>query len=525
MTVLRRQSITLYAGFGLCVVVFTYWLFRSFFHVPHDFSNSYFGAYFFLRGRFDTNIFDPLTFNRMIYDEGFRQVFVSYCPNPPFTALFFIPFAWLPLAVAKLAFNAITFVFFLLSLYRLCRFANLNPAWVLMAVPIVFFIPIRNQVLFGQTYFLLFGLMVEGYLAYERKSGWLMAVLWGLAIFLKVFPVIVFLFLILRRDWGPVIKLAIFCIALLAVSMMAQGIHVWETYLRDVLPANGRGEISGAYVVNYQSLLMLLKYAFVGDATLNPSPLLDSTVAFFVSLIVFKAMLLTWCVQVVLKENTLLSFGMLIFTGILLSPYGSTYTYILLIPLAIAACSAFGKGGLVWIVVLIFLIANLPLGLFKDLPIMLQFPRLALSACLFIGVIFLTRLEFEWPIFAAAVSILFISWLLEPSKPNDASMPLIAKDMHSLVFDYGDEKGTLFYKYWTELGEDSEYTSIPVDTLTQLQLVNNQIVYDGKQITNTPDRKLKPSLLNGDRVIYLSDKNNGMGFYNLRVIDLNNNIK
>ena len=54
-----------------------------------------------------------------------------------------------------------------------------------------------------------------------------------------------------------------------------------------------------------------------------------------------------------------------------------------------------------------------------------------------------------------------------------------------------------------------------------VELKENQIYYDGKQVTFTDDHKLKPTLFDGHKLVYLSDKDRGIGFYTLRVIDLN----
>jgi hypothetical protein len=55
-------------------------------------------------------------------------------------------------------------------------------------------------------------------------------------------------------------------------------------------------------------------------------------------------------------------------------------------------------------------------------------------------------------------------------------------------------------------------------SIDSLELKDNQIWYKGKQITNSPDRKAKPVLINGKDIFYLSDKDRGFDFYTLRKI-------
>lgn len=510
-----------HAGVLLCAAVCGYWLFQSFYYLPHDFSNSYFGGYFFLRGEFDTGIFDPYTFNKRIYDEGFREIYVSYNPNPPFSALFFAPLALLPLHAAKLAFNIVSCAWFFISIYRLCKFKQVEPGWIFLLLPVLFFTPFRNQILFGQTYFLLFALLVEGYLAWEQKSEWQSSLLWGLAIFLKVFPVIIFLFLLTRREWRATAKLAAVCLGLLAVSISLQGIEVWKFYLTDVLPPNGRGEIGGAYVVNYQSVLMFFKYAFYGDPQLNPYPLVNSPVAYEVALLLLKSLLLGFCVHLIKRSGNLLSFGFLLLTAILLSPYGSTYTYILLAILLVACYTDFRRY-FIPMAVVIFLIANLPLSLFESLPPLWQFPRLALLLVLFGSVVVLARIKLDWKIVALFVTLFSIPAFNQLRMPKDASTFLETRERFGLVFDYHVRDGWLVCKYWDTNGENTRRTDIQSNRLSQedIALKGNQVFFRNTQLTHTLDQKLKPAMLDDGRIIYLSDKFKGMGFYSLRVIDL-----
>ena len=206
-----------YGAWILCLVLIGYFIFQSLQVGGNDFSNSYFGASFLLQGEFDLGIFDPYTFNKKIYDMGYRNLFLNYNPNPPSTSIFFIPFAFLPLEASKLLFNIVSSALFLLSVYRLCRHLNVDQRWIMICIPIVFFIPVRNQILFGQTYFLVFALLAEGFIAHERRKLLTASVLWSTAIFIKVFPVILVLFLILKKDWKQIIYLGVACLIILAV--------------------------------------------------------------------------------------------------------------------------------------------------------------------------------------------------------------------------------------------------------------------------------------------------------------------
>ena len=81
----------------------------------------------------------------------------------------------------------------------------------------------------------------------------------------------------------------------------------------------------------------------------------------------------------------------------------------------------------------------------------------------------------------------------------------------------------LTYYYWNEKGSNETITAYPVrqGTTTDVQIINNQVYYKGRQLTATPDRKQQAMLINGTEIIYLSDKGRGFGFYTLRRIPKN----
>jgi hypothetical protein len=523
LTQFSDHKLLKYTGLIVCVSCFGFWLWQSLSFVPHDFSNSYFGAYFFLNGEFDLQIFDPLTFNQKIYHEGFKNIFASYNPNPPFTALFFAPLALLPLTVSKFIFNLICCALFILSAHRLTKFLNVEAGMLFLLIPIIFFIPLRNEILFGQTYFLLFFFLTEGFLAIERGNKIIGAWLWAFAILLKVFPVIVFLFLLLKKDWKSITALSLICIVSLAAAISIQGFDVWHYYFIQVLPKNGKGEISSAYMINYQSAHMFFKHAFLQNNDLNPNPFVNSNFLFLTSQIIFKSFVLGICTMAVLNKDRLLSFGMLLLGAILLSPYGSTYSNILLIVLMLATYKCVERKNF-WIVcLLLFLISNLPLALFTFLPRVLQFPRLLLYSALMLFIFFTTdRNFFQWKLVLMFVSLFYIPVLFmrEPSK--DQSRLIFKDENQSLIFDYGIKNHFIYYNYWNENGSNEHQTKLKTDNLSQtdVELRNNQIFFKGRQLTSTPDNKMKPMLLEHHSIIYLSDKDRGIGFYNLRMITL-----
>ncbi|WP_276367534.1 glycosyltransferase family 87 protein [Chryseolinea sp. H1M3-3] len=512
-----------YSGWILTLTLIGHSLVQSHIIGGNDFANSYFGASFYLHGKFDLGIFDPYTFNKTIYDQGYRNLFLNYNPNPPSTAIFFIPFALLPLYTAKLLFNITTIIFFLVSVYRLCNYFNVNYRVIMLCIPIVFFIPIRNQILFGQSYFLIFTLLAEGVIAYNQRKFVLTSVMWSIAIFIKVFPAIVVLFLLLKKDWKQIFYLGCFCTLILFFSVSLQGVEIWKEYLVRVLPRNNQGEIHAAYLTTYQSALMMFKYLFVRDEILNPEPVIDSLPLFKISLLLFKATILALCTMIVLNRKDFISFAVTLACGILISPYGSTYSNILLLILLIALEKE-KNSTIFWVyATIIFLLGNLPVSAFEAMPVILRFPRLILMCFLVILIWWSMKVQFNAKVFGIYLLLLGVPILFQSNMSKDPSKLLLTQHKHNLIFDYGVTNGILFYTYWYD-GPEKQDTDIAVEILetNKISIKNNQIFFQEEQLTNSSDNKINASLLSDNRIIYLSDKGKGIGFYTIRVINLKN---
>ena len=183
-------------GLFFCIQAFSF--------PAHDFSNYYFGAHFYSQGDFGSWIYFPHLFNQAILALGHDHIFVSYAPNTPFLAQFFLLFSWMDLATAKLVFNGLSLILFLYSLRKIMAISVINPLYFAL-IPLIFFIPLQNNFLFGQMYLVLFFLLVEGWIAYRNESFWKMGFFWSLAIGLKLSPIFIVGWLVVQKKWKSLI--------------------------------------------------------------------------------------------------------------------------------------------------------------------------------------------------------------------------------------------------------------------------------------------------------------------------------
>lgn len=487
----------------------------------HDFANYYFGGQFLAEGHFNSEIYFPYQFNTAIANLGYQNIFVSYAPNTPFLAFFFLIFSGLAVATAKLTFNCISIGLFLYSIVRLFSHYKINPLFALL-IPLLFFVPIKNNLLFGQVYFLLFFLLAEGWLAYEKEYWKSTACFWGLAIMLKVFPVLLLVFLIFKRKWNAVFAIVVFCLLFTGISLFFTGTDIWFFYLKTVLPKASNGEIATSFVDNYQSVLMFLKRCLVYESVENPNPLSHASSFFPIAVLAFKVVVLSVGFFILRKRTYgFYAFSYWILAMILLSPYGSTYGLILLAfpflallksEVSLAQKTTFG--------LILSLVCNLPLSLFLENEFPGSYIRLLLLLAFFIGFIIL---EYQKSIVLKAFVIGCLVFGIgtffkqEPSHKNEA-ISLIGNPI--LVYDYEVKNNQLTYFYWNEKG--AHQTSIPFKSaeVKSLDIKENQIVIQSHIYTSDASHKYKPVLIDHKTILYLSDYDRGIGFYTIRKIEL-----
>ena len=489
-----------------------------------DFAGYYTGSRLLLGGDYGA-AYDMKALNDHIAAAGYKAELVSYAPFPPFTSLIFAPFLTLPMGTAKLLFNLVSALLFLFTVARAVRHFGISRYFALV-IPIIFFIPIVNNIFFGQAYLLLCSLLLEGFLAYKERRPILSSLLWGTAILLKLFPALIFFFLVFRRKYRALLYLSIACALLLTGSLLINGIHSWEYYIAHILPKVNNGQLNDPFTYVFQSAFMLLKKAFIYDALLNPHPFIHSPFIFMAIMALFKALILTVCIILTLrkKEDDILSFSVWMTASILLSPNGSSYSLILLlIPLLALATQlhqfkAIHMGFAITAAVLLLIACNIPVIRLASFPLWAQFPRLYLL----LGFFFI--LSGPWTKYwntrlaAGLATLFFILALPGLDRSRDSSTYLLDREEHLYICDYGVKNNNLVYYYRDQEGMHEVPTGLRVYTATHdgIALQDEQIWYKGRQMTTGPDRKEKPTLINNEYIVYLSDKDRGVDFYTLR---------
>lgn len=510
------------------MLVLGYFLYASVDFPLHDFSNAYFAAILLSDNLFSPAIYDALHFNQTISDLGYKGLYLAYYPNTPFLAFFFQPLTIFQSPyVAKFVYNLISAGLFVVAVYRLCRYYQL-PAWSIIAAPFVFILSLRNNLYFGQVYFIVFFLLSMGFMAYESGQKWRTAMLWGLAIVLKVFPVLLCLLLLSKKDYPAFLKLMAACVFYILLSLWCMPLESWLYYSTEVFYKSNTGAYYDGFTAAAKSISMLFRNLFLYDAQYNPTPLYASSIAYKWVSTLFKVVLLSALfMKSVDEKNKFMDLVPLWLIGaMLLAPGWSSYAAIVLLFLYVylwsAACpfSIFKK---ISISVLVLVYCNIPIQYFYDLALLLQFPKVYLLVLLFVGCMnqaISIRKVLKYGLVSLSVTA-FLVCIIRGSA-YDANSYALPHKTPLLLTDYYQKKDTLYYRYWDVEGVQTASSNKVISQFdsADISIVNHQIYYRGQQLTYDASLKRKPVLIDGHTIFYLSDKNRGMGFYTLMQLNL-----
>ncbi len=518
------KRFAIYYPLLVLAALLAYFIFKATSAPFSDYGSYYFGSGALLNGNYES-VYDTWSLNELIAQKGYAGIFVSYAPFPPFTSIVMSPFLLFPVAVSKILFNVFSASLFVLVLARASKYFSL-PAWVLWLMPVIFFVPLRNNIFFGQAYLLLFALLLEGFMAYKKGKPVVAALLWGIAIVFKLFPLVILFFLLAKKQYKQLAYCVAACGLLGLMSVLLNGFASWQYYVFTIIPRANNGELNDSYTYIFQSAFMLMKNLFVYDAIQNPQVVLNSTPVFVVGMVLFKALLLVCCVGITIHKKTtdLMAFACWITASMLLSPNGSSYSLILLLmPLLALANSK--RAYLFIAIALLLLICFIPVAALGGKRLLLQFPRLYAMLLLFGVLIIVAGMQFPVKLFSAVAALLLLADAGKLFPSSDNSNYLLGEEL-PFVYEYAIKDNQLVYYYWDDKGSHAANTGYAVQNYStnEVRVQNNQVYYKDKQLTSTPDRKKQVMLVNGKEIIYLSDKYRGFGFYTLRTIFLPVNV-
>jgi hypothetical protein len=93
-----------------------------------------------------------------------------------------------------------------------------------------------------------------------------------------------------------------------------------------------------------------------------------------------------------------------------------------------------------------------------------------------------------------------------------------------MIFDFAKNGNTLTYDALGKNGKETIKTNIKIDTFDTFScnIENNQIILNGKQLTDDTSFKKKPVLVNNCEVYYLTDARSRHGAFTIKKIEVCN---
>ena len=505
----------------------------------HDFSNSYFSARLLHDGiPPETVIFDIHAFNTYIWELGYTDELVDFYVNSPFTLAAFYPLAYIENAyLAKFVFNSISILLFLAGLLLLAKKTITNSKWLLLVIPILFYVPIRNQILFGQSYFIVFFFVVAGYYVLEKRKEYGTGLLLGFAALLKFFPVFYGIPLAFQKRWKAVGLCVIGTLLFVIIGIFITGSTLWESYFLDILPHTFSSKTTTDYRVNYQSLDVFFKYLFVEDAYYNPNAWIANERIYSIANWITKAIIIGTAIGLSIrkKNNTFMLLAIWVTTLFLTQGRTATYAQVLWViplfvvfPLLRQAQNTISRKRLnvpykLLLLGLVMVICNFPFQRLGGMPIGVQFSRLWLVILL--SVVMYKQLggRLHLRYMGLAFIVLFpLSYGALKGKTEDVSQYVLSEKKHFMIYDFFNDQGKLAYKALGRNGDETITTEIPITSFdTQsITIKDHQLYHGDRLITENISLKKKPVLINNTTVYFLTDHHSRRGAFTLKSIDL-----
>jgi hypothetical protein len=482
-----------------------------------DFGNYYYGSRLLADGNFDIEIYKDIHyFNKQIRGYGEQNFFENYIPVPPISALLYLPFCFFNSLNAKLIFNLLSLLLFCYSFYRLVT-AYPVQSLLLLLLPFAFLFPLFNNIRQGQSYLLITAGLIMAFLYSEKKGLLGPALILALIISLKIFPLFIVLYFLVKKKYKMCFAVSVAVILLqLLTFLVIPSINIY--YFTHIVPRLFNNDVIGPYYYGNQSFYTLLLNLCSVDGLDNPDPLWNypQMVVITESVIVSFIIMIIWQIR---QGINFAVYAAVIFASVLIGRYSTSYGMFLLLPCGFSLF-LFGKNMLSnAIILLILFVTFLPLG-GSNSPVLLKYSRLAGLIIVFSLLVFYFKIKPSWTAFLLIlIPVSFLKYLTFSIKEANY---FYIQNSRGILYDIKADSNriSLFSTVGSEDIVEHFQTRGYLHSDTSLVLRDHTLRYQGRIINNGHDNKRKPFLLNDTTVLFMSDLNQGVRFYKLRTIHL-----
>ena len=321
---------------------------------------------------------------------------IGLLPITPFSTLAVYPLVKLAPLTAKHVWILLNLVCLIPIGWMLRGMTGLSYRRIALALLLSF--PLHRNLLFGQLYVVLLLLILAACWSYLRGFRALAGALLAIAAACKIFPVLLFVFFLQRREWRALAAGAFTGLAAIAVSVAVFGWNVHRTWLSEILPwvMHGEGMQPYAAVASISSVLHCL---FLSEPQWNPHPWHASPLSFALLMPTLQMLALAPAILLIRRDDKtqsriLLEWSALLAASLTISTIPASYNFVLMaFPLCVLASVLVRRESFWWLSALV--IAYLGIGF----PLAVPLTASGLAILLFVPRLFL-MLAVLWGIYA-----------------------------------------------------------------------------------------------------------------------------
>jgi hypothetical protein len=256
--------------------------------------------------------------------------------------------------------------------------------------------PLYRNLLFGQFYILVLLLVVAACWSYLRGFRVLAGALVAIAAACKVFPALLLIFFLQRREWRALVSGIVAGLAAVAVSVAIFGWNVHRVWLCQILPWTLHGEGLQPYATS-ASIAGVLHCLFLSEPQWNPHPWHSSPLCYALLLPAMQMVFFAPAVLLIRRDDRtqsriLLEWSALLTAALAVSTIPASYNFVLMVmPVCVVASILLQRKRYVWLAALV--IAYLGIGFPMPSPhgpvglaLLLYVPRLPLMLGVLCGI-------------------------------------------------------------------------------------------------------------------------------------------
>src|SRR5215469_8745066 len=276
-----------------------------------DFPNYYMAARLVHEGYDTSRMYEWTWIEREKDHRGVDDRVIGLLPITPFSTLAVWPIAGMKPLTAKHMWIVFNLLLLLPMAWLLRRLTGLSCSRIALVMVLSF--PLHKNLLFGQFYVLLLFMIVAACWCWMQEWKASAGILLAVAAACKVFPALLFVWLLRRRQWKALGWGLIACAACVGISVAVFGVAANRTWMEEILPWVTRGEGLGAYAAGAASISSLMHVLTLAEPQWNPHPWHESVLAYALLVPLLQMLVLAPAVLLIRRDDARHEFVLMVF--------------------------------------------------------------------------------------------------------------------------------------------------------------------------------------------------------------------